>query len=178
MYAVIQHGSHQYRVSAGDRLLVDRIRADVGDSVRLEEVLLLGGEGADGGTEPGKAVVTATVLAHRRGRKLRVMTYKAKKRHRRTLGYRSQLTELLVEEVQADRSAPSRRASEPAKAAKPRAERAAAAEPAPETAAEAPSAGAPAAETSAEAPSEASPPPKRARRTTRKATEPEPADGA
>lgn len=108
MYAVISHGSHQYRVSEGDHLLVDRIKADVGASVRLEDVLLLGGDGAPDGDAGSarKAVVTATVVAHRRGRKLRVMTYKPKKRHRRTLGYRSQLTELLIESVSADGSKP------------------------------------------------------------------------
>lgn len=101
MYAILKHGGHQYRVAAGDRLLVDRLTAEVGSRVTLEPVLLV----ADGDTaEVGAgaiagARVIATVVAHRRGRKLRVFTYKPKKRHRRTLGYRSQLTELVVEEV-------------------------------------------------------------------------------
>lgn len=102
MYAILKHGGHQYRVAPGDRLLVERLTAEVGSRVTLEPVLLV----ADGdaiadvgsGAVPG-AHVLATVVAHRRGRKLRVFTYKPKKRHRRTLGYRSQLTELLVEEV-------------------------------------------------------------------------------
>jgi large subunit ribosomal protein L21 len=101
MYAILQHGGHQYRVASGDRILVDRIPVEVGSTVRLESVLLLGD-----GTEtevakgsPVEASVTATVIAHRRGRKIRVFTYKPKKRHRRTLGYRSQLTELRIDEV-------------------------------------------------------------------------------
>jgi large subunit ribosomal protein L21 len=108
MYAVIQHGSHQYRVSVGDKLLVDRVKADVGSSVKLENILLLGdaGDGLKTEAELAKAIVTATVVAHRRGRKLRVMTYKPKKRHRRTMGYRSQLTELLIEDIQGDGSKP------------------------------------------------------------------------
>lgn len=121
MYAVIQHGSHQYRVSTGDRLLVDRLKADVGATVKLEEVLLLGDSGDSpktGGGELARAVVTATVVAHRKGRKLRVMTFKPKKRHRRTLGYRSQLTELLIEDIQADGSKPvAARQAAPAKPA-------------------------------------------------------------
>ncbi len=65
---------------------------------------------------PG-AHVLATVVAHRRGRKLRVFTYKPKKRHRRTLGYRSQLTELLVEEVAPGGGKPTtKRAEKPAAA--------------------------------------------------------------
>jgi len=101
MYAIIEHGSHHYRISAGDRILVDRIKADVGAVVTLERVLLLGdGEGAiTVGDALAEARVTATVVAHRRGRKLRVMTFKPKKRHRRALGYRSQLTELRVDDV-------------------------------------------------------------------------------
>ena len=102
MYAILKHGGHQYRVSAGDRLLVDRIPAEVGSTVTLEPVLLFadatGSESSS--TALGDARVTATVVAHRRGRKLRVFSYKAKKRRRRTLGYRSQLTELLISDVQ------------------------------------------------------------------------------
>jgi large subunit ribosomal protein L21 len=101
MYAILQHGGHQYRVASGDRILVDRIPVEVGSTVTLESVLLIG-DGAETDVAKGSPVeasVTATVIAHRRGRKIRVFTYKPKKRHRRTLGYRSQLTELLIEEV-------------------------------------------------------------------------------
>ena len=101
MYAILQHGGHQYRVASGDRILVDRIPVEVGSTVTLESVLLLGDcpetDVAKG--SPVEASVTATVIAHRRGRKIRVFTYKPKKRHRRTLGYRSQLTELRIDEV-------------------------------------------------------------------------------
>lgn len=117
MYAILKHGGHQYRVAAGDRLLVDRLTAEVGSRVTLEPVLLV----ADGDTaEVGAGAVAgarviATVVAHRRGRKLRVFTYKPKKRHRRTLGYRSQLTELVVEEVaSASGTSTGRRAAKPA----------------------------------------------------------------
>jgi large subunit ribosomal protein L21 len=107
MYAILKHGGHQYRVSAGDRLLVDRIPAEVGSTVTLEPVLLFAdASGAESSsTALGDARVTATVVAHRRGRKLRVFSYKAKKRRRRTLGYRSQLTELLIADVQRDERA-------------------------------------------------------------------------
>jgi len=107
MYAILKHGGHQYRVSAGDRLLVDRIPAEIGSTVTLEPVLLFAdASGSESGSVAlGDARVTATVVAHRRGRKLRVFTYKAKKRRRRTLGYRSQLTELLIADVQRQESA-------------------------------------------------------------------------
>src|SRR5471032_1865948 len=89
MYAILQHGGHQYRVASGDRILVDRIPVEVGSTVTLESVLLLG-DGAEADVAKGSPVeasVTATVIAHRKGRKIRVFTYKPKKRHRRTLGY-------------------------------------------------------------------------------------------
>jgi large subunit ribosomal protein L21 len=99
MYAILQQGGHQYRVAPGDRLLVDRLGAEVGSVISLEPVLLVE---ADGATTIGTPVVEGArvavrVVAHPQGAKLRVFTYKPKKRHRRTHGHRSQLTELRVE---------------------------------------------------------------------------------
>lgn len=100
MYAILSHGGRQYRVSAGDRLVVDRLDAPVGSVVALEPVLLTGG---DGKTALGKDLdglrVAVTVVAHRRGEKLRIFKYKAKKRSRKMAGYRSDLTELRVESI-------------------------------------------------------------------------------
>ncbi len=123
MYAILQHGGHQYRVASGDRILVDRIPVEVGSTVTLELVLLIG-DGAETDVAKGSPVeasVTATVIAHRRGRKIRVFTYKPKKRHRRTLGYRSQLTELLIDEVGRGKPAAKPKAATPKRAAAPKA---------------------------------------------------------
>ena len=122
MYAILQHGGHQYRVASGDRILVDRIPVEVGSTVTLESVLLLG-DGAETDVAKGSPVeasVTATVIAHRRGRKIRVFSYKPKKRHRRTLGYRSQLTELLIDEVGRGKAAAKPKAAAPKRAAAPK----------------------------------------------------------
>jgi large subunit ribosomal protein L21 len=101
MYAILSHGGRQYRVSAGDRLLVDRLAAEVGSVVALQPLLLTGG--ADMATAHGKDLegmrIAATVVAHRRGKKLRIFKYKAKKRSRKLAGYRSDLTELRVESI-------------------------------------------------------------------------------
>ena len=126
MYAILQHGGHQYRVASGDRILVDRIPVEVGSTVTLESVLLIG-DGAETDVAKGSPVeasVTATVIAHRRGRKIRVFTYKPKKRHRRTLGYRSQLTELLIDEVGRGKATAKPKASAPKRAAAPKAAKA------------------------------------------------------
>jgi large subunit ribosomal protein L21 len=118
MYAILQHGGHQYRVASGDRILVDRIPVEVGSTVTLESVLLIG-DGAESDVAKGsplQASVTATVIAHRRGRKIRVFTYKPKKRHRRTLGYRSQLTELRIDDVARGKAEAPKAAAKPRKA--------------------------------------------------------------
>jgi large subunit ribosomal protein L21 len=119
MYAILQHGGHQYRVASGDRILVDRIPVEVGSTVTLESVLLLG-DGAETDVAKGSPVeasVTATVIAHRRGRKIRVFTYKPKKRHRRTLGFRSQLTELRIDDVARGKADAPKAAAKPRRAA-------------------------------------------------------------
>src|SRR2546427_12921536 len=83
MYAILEHGGHQYRVTTGDRLLVDRIPAEIGSTVTLEPVLMVvDGGSAEVGAGVSGASVTAPGVAHRRGRKLRVFTYKPKKRRR------------------------------------------------------------------------------------------------
>ena len=99
MYAIVQQGGHQYRVAPGDRLLVDQLGAPVGSVVALEPVLVLDrDEGATVGAPVVEgARVAATVVGQRRGEKIRVFKYKAKKRYRRTHGHRSELTELRIE---------------------------------------------------------------------------------
>jgi large subunit ribosomal protein L21 len=100
MYAILSHGGRQYRVSAGDRLIVDRLEAEVGSVVALEPVLLTGGDGTTGlGKDLDGVRVAVTVIGHPRGRKLRIFKYKAKKRSRKMAGYRSNLTELRVESI-------------------------------------------------------------------------------
>jgi large subunit ribosomal protein L21 len=101
-YAILQHGGRQYRVTAGDRLLVDRLPAEVGSMVALEPVLLFAGDGGkvDVGNPAVDGVrVAAEVISHRRGKKLRIFKYKPKKRYRKTMGFRADLTELRVESV-------------------------------------------------------------------------------
>lgn len=127
MYAILQQSGHQYRVSPGDRLVVDRLSAEVGSMVALEPVVLVAN---DDGTQVGTPVVdgvrvAALVVAHDKGAKIRVFKYKAKKRYRRTHGHRSALTELRIEAVLAagealpePKAKPAAKADEPA-AAKP-----------------------------------------------------------
>jgi large subunit ribosomal protein L21 len=100
VYAVIRTGGKQYKVKVGDVLDVERLATD-GDSLELEPVLLVDNDGkvTSAAADLAKAKVTATVVDHRRGRKLRVFTYKNKTRQRRHLGHRQPLTRLKVERI-------------------------------------------------------------------------------
>ncbi|HIP53808.1 MAG TPA: 50S ribosomal protein L21 [Chromatiales bacterium] len=103
MYAVIQTGGKQYRVSEGDTLRVEKIKADEGASVEIDKVLLV----ADGDdikvgspyVEGGK--VTATVKAHGRGKKVKIIKFKRRKHHLKRQGHRQWYTELEVTGINA-----------------------------------------------------------------------------
>jgi large subunit ribosomal protein L21 len=99
MYAILEQGGHQYRVSPGDRLVIDRLDAEVGEVIALEPVLVVSDGAATtlGSPQVEGARVAAVVVGHTKGRKLRVFKYKPKKRYRRTMGHRSLLTELRIE---------------------------------------------------------------------------------
>jgi large subunit ribosomal protein L21 len=97
-YAIIETGGKQYRVKVGDRIRVERIHADAGSDITLDRVLMLGGAGATaiGAPVVDGASVAAHVEDHLRGEKLYVFKYKAKKRYRRKIGHRQELTELTI----------------------------------------------------------------------------------
>ena len=103
MYAVIETGGKQYRVSPGQTVEVELLPAEPGATVTLDRVLLVSAE--DGATVgqplvPGGAVV-ATVIGEGRGKKVIVFKYKSKKRYRRTTGHRQDYTYLTVTDIQA-----------------------------------------------------------------------------
>ncbi len=103
MYAVIQTGGKQYRVSEGTTLKVEKISADEGASVELDKVLMV----ADGDdvkvgapyVEGGK--VTATVKSHGRGKKVQIIKFKRRKHHMKRQGHRQAYTELEVTGISA-----------------------------------------------------------------------------
>jgi len=102
-YAIVETGGKQYRVKVGDRISVERLALAGGGSVTFDRVLLLGG---DGETRVGAPVVEgATVVAnvddHFRGEKIVVFKYKPKKRYRKRLGHRQELTHLTITAINA-----------------------------------------------------------------------------
>ena len=101
MYAVIKTGGKQYRVVPGEKLKVELITAEVGAEVVLDQVLLVGeGESVRLGRPvlPG-ATVTATVVAHGRGEKVRIFKMRRRKHYQRHQGHRQGYTELKIEGI-------------------------------------------------------------------------------
>jgi large subunit ribosomal protein L21 len=98
MYAVVKTGGKQYRVSAGEKLKVEHIPADIGAEIVLDQVLLLAdGEEITMGTPLlGGAAVTAKVLSHGRGEKIRIFKMRRRKHYRKTQGHRQNYTEIEI----------------------------------------------------------------------------------
>ena len=99
-YAIIEVGGKQYRVRAGERLLVDRLAQDEGASF-TPAVLLVGGNG-EASLDPGVRV-TARVLGAVRGPKIRIGKYKKRTGYRRHTGFRAALTQIEIESIGATR---------------------------------------------------------------------------
>jgi large subunit ribosomal protein L21 len=103
MYAVIQTGVKQYRVSEGDTLRVEKLGAEEGASVDLDKVLMVAnGEDIKIGkpyVDGGK--VTATVKSHGRGKKVNIIKFKRRKHHMKRQGHRQWYTELEITGISA-----------------------------------------------------------------------------
>ena len=101
MYAVFRTGGKQYRASAGDRLRVEKLEAQVGDSVEFDQILLVG-QGSDVKVgaplvEGGK--VEAKVTAQGRSKKVDVVKFKRRKNYKRQHGHRQHFTEVEITSI-------------------------------------------------------------------------------
>lgn len=98
MYAVFKTGGKQYRATTGDVIKVEKIEADKGATVELDQVLMVGeGDDVQIGTpylEGSK--VTATVVDHGRREKIKVIKFKRRKNYRRQMGHRQYFTQLEI----------------------------------------------------------------------------------
>jgi large subunit ribosomal protein L21 len=101
MYAVLETGSKQYRVSAGDQLEVERLATEVGQAVTLDRVLLVNNEGkiSVGSPTVANAAVIADVVGHIRGEKKIAFKMKRRKGYHKTIGHRQELTVLKIKEI-------------------------------------------------------------------------------
>ena len=104
MYAVVKTGGKQYRVAKDDKIVVDHINAEAGESVVLDQVLMMAdGDKVTVGTPTvSGAAVGATVLRQTRGPKIMVFRRKRRKNFRRVRGHRQDLTLLQINDIAAD----------------------------------------------------------------------------
>lgn len=98
MYAVIVTGGKQYRVAVGDVLRVEKLSADAGASLNLDQVLMVadGDNISLGGPVLSGASVTATVKSHGRGDKIRIFKMRRRKHYRKHAGHRQDYTEIEI----------------------------------------------------------------------------------
>ncbi|HUA69458.1 MAG TPA: 50S ribosomal protein L21 [Solirubrobacteraceae bacterium] len=95
-YAIVKTGGKQYRVEQGLTLLVERLPAADGESVDLQPLLYVDGSDVVDGEGLSRVSVTARVVAHERGPKLRVVKFKPKRGYKRRTGHRQELTRIEV----------------------------------------------------------------------------------
>jgi large subunit ribosomal protein L21 len=102
VYAIIQTGGKQYRVEKGQTVYVDLLETPVGQQVKLENVLMIGGGDSRptvGAPRLSQAAVVGTVLEHGRDHKIRVFKYKKRKHYRRTKGHRQSYTAVKIDTI-------------------------------------------------------------------------------
>src|ERR1700689_3508482 len=122
MYAIVKTGGKQYRVERGQTLLVERLAVEEGADVALEPIMYRSEEAVFDKDGLANVTVTAKVVAHVRGEKLRVFKFKPKRGYKRRNGHRQDLTQIEVTEISGGAAKQT--------AAKPAAEKPAAAKPA------------------------------------------------
>ena len=103
MFAVIKTGGKQYRVAANDVITVERLEAEAGSTIDLNEVLIVG---SDKGITVGSpliagASVKAEIVAQTRGPKLIIFKKRRRKHYRRRNGHRQDLTQLKITAINA-----------------------------------------------------------------------------
>jgi large subunit ribosomal protein L21 len=120
MYAIVKTGGKQYRVERGQRLLIERLAVEEGANVTLEPILYRSDDAVFDKAGLQTVKVTAKVLAHVRGEKLRVFKFKPKRGYKRRTGHRQDLTRIEVTEITKGKAkVPATEASAAKPAAKP-----------------------------------------------------------
>jgi len=113
MYAVIESGGKQHRVTEGEVLKLEKIEASTGDKVDFDKVLMVG-EGADveiGTPYVSSGKVTAEVISHGRGDKVKIIKFNRRKHYRKQQGHRQWFTEVKITSISATGAAKSAKAA-------------------------------------------------------------------
>ena len=102
MYAVFKTGGKQYKVAQGDKLKIEKLAVNVGETVTFDEVLLVGGDAIKVGAPlVAGAKVEAKVVAQDRGKKIVVFKFRRRKNYRRKNGHRQPFTALEITGIKA-----------------------------------------------------------------------------
>ena len=100
MYAVIETGGKQYRVTPGESIEIETLDGDVGAEVEFGRVLaVIDGDSVKAGADAGSARVKGTIVAHGRGDKTIVFKFKRKKQYKRTIGHRQNFTRVTISDI-------------------------------------------------------------------------------
>lgn len=99
MYAIIENGNKQYRVSEGEVVRLEKLNANVGDSVEFNVVMVSDENGVKYGADVANAKVSGTVQAQEKFKKIIVFKYKAKKNERKKQGHRQPFTAVKIEKI-------------------------------------------------------------------------------
>ena len=99
MYAIVKTGGKQYRVEEGQTLLVEKLAAEEGAKIALEPLMYRGDDEILDGADLAKVKVEATILAHERGPKLRIVKFKPKRGYKRRNGHRQDLTRIEITQI-------------------------------------------------------------------------------
>ena len=102
MYAVIESGGKQHRVTEGESLKLEKLEAATGDTIEFDRVLMVGGDSVQVGTPVvDGAKVTAEVVSHGRHPKVRLVKFNRRKHHRKETGHRQWYTEVRITGISA-----------------------------------------------------------------------------
>ncbi len=100
MYAIIETGGKQVRVEVGSKIYVEKLEAEVGSTITIDKVLLIGDKTVKVGTPYIEgASVTAKVEKQGKNKKIRVFKYKSKANEHKTIGHRQPYTCLVIESI-------------------------------------------------------------------------------
>jgi len=102
MYAIVAAGGHQFRVSQGDVIYIDKVNQEIGSTISFD-VLMIGGEGEVkvGNPKVEGASVEGTVVAQVKGEKIQIYKYKSKKNYHRRAGHRQPYTKVEIKAINA-----------------------------------------------------------------------------
>ena len=99
MYAIIETGGKQYKVSEGDVIKVEKLEVEAGSSVTFDQVIAVSDGSLKVGDDVAKATVTATVMDQGRARKVIVYKYKRKSGYHKKNGHRQAYTEVKIDKI-------------------------------------------------------------------------------